>query len=78
MTLKEFQINESASLIFQYANAVYKLNLHLESGFILLEKLKKNQKKRDIVSTVFLPCEEKDTSVIIKEENGNEETTSND
>ena len=74
MQPKEFQLNESASFIFQYTNAVYKVTLNIDNGLIILEELKKYQKKRDIKQIVTIPIKEVGTSVVV-EDKDNLETT---
>lgn len=64
MQPKEFQLNDNASFIFPYSNAVYKVTLNVENGVIILEELKKYQKKRDIKNIITLPDNEPSTEVM--------------
>lgn len=67
MQNKEFQLNDNASFVFQYGNAVYKVNLNIENGLIVLEELHKYQKKQDIKQIISIPYKEVGTEVMTTE-----------
>ena len=70
MAQQDFQLNDNANFVFQYGNKVYKLGVNVMNGIVTLEKLKKNQKKRDFVKIIVLPNEEPTTEVaVIEDEN---------
>ena len=71
MQPKEFQLNESASFIFQYTNAVYKVTLNIESVIVILEELHKYQKKRDIKQIITIPIKETGTNIVTEENKDN-------
>ena len=68
MAQQDFQLNNNANFVFQYGNKVYKLGVNIINGVITLEKLKKNQKKRDFVKIITLPSEEPTTEVAVLED----------
>lgn len=68
MAQQDFQLNDNANFVFQYGNKVYKLGVNVVNGVITLEKLKKNQKKRDFVKIITLPSEEPTTEVAVVED----------
>ena len=68
MAQQDFQLNDNANFVFQYGNKVYKLGVNVTNGIITLEKLKKNQRKRDFINIITLPNEEPTTEVAIVEE----------
>ena len=69
MTQQDFQLNDNANFVFQYGNKVYKLGVNVINGVITLEKLKKNQRKRDFIKIITLPNEEPTTEVAVVESN---------
>ena len=73
---QDFQLNDNANFVFQYGNKVYKLCVNVINGVIILEELRKYQKKRDVLKVITLPNEEPKTEVTVAEENlvTNEET----
>ena len=71
MTQQDFQLNDNANFVFQYGNKVYKLGVNVINGVITLEKLKKNQRKRDFIKIITLPNEEPTTEVAVVEEEPN-------
>ena len=76
MAQQDFQLNDNANFVFQYGNKVYKLGVNILGGVIILEELKKYQKKKDIKKIIILPNEEPTTEIAVVEENlvTNEET----
>ena len=73
---QDFQLNDNANFVFQYGNKVYKLCVNVINGVIILEELRKYQKKRDVLKVITLPNKEPKTEVAVTEENlvTNEET----
>ena len=69
MAQQDFQLNDNANFVFQYGNKVYKLGVNVINGVITLEKLKKNQRKRDFIKIITLPNEEPTTEVAVVEPN---------
>ena len=63
MQQQDFQLNDNANFVFQYGNKVYKLGVNVINGVIILEELRKYQKKQDIKKIILLPNEEPTTEV---------------
>lgn len=74
MAQQDFQLNNNANFVFQYGNKIYKLGVNIINGVITLEKLKKNQRKRDFIKIITLPNEEPTTEVATVEEPNLEST----
>lgn len=71
---QDFQLNDNANFVFQYGNKVYKLCVNVINGVIILEELRKYQKKRDVLKVITLPNEEPKTEVAVAEEPKEENT----
>lgn len=66
MEQQDFELKENANFVFQFENEVYKLCVNINNGIIILEKLRKYQKKRHILKTILLSQETPTKETVIE------------